>query len=71
MIALVKQSMSIPEESKSAVHEGFDPCLMTTEYLEENIPSMFDALLDCESSSFLVVMKARMIQFIGGIVSEI
>eukprot|EP00351_Strombidinopsis_sp_SopsisLIS2011_P001901 CAMPEP_0116881666 /NCGR_PEP_ID=MMETSP0463-20121206/13750_1 /TAXON_ID=181622 /ORGANISM="Strombidinopsis sp, Strain SopsisLIS2011" /LENGTH=92 /DNA_ID=CAMNT_0004533783 /DNA_START=1537 /DNA_END=1815 /DNA_ORIENTATION=+ len=63
--------MSVPEELKSAIHEGFDPCLMSIEYLEENIPSLLDTLLDCDSASFLDVMKARMIQFTGGLVSEI
>ena len=50
VLAALKEMIHLPDKSKDAIYEEFDPVLIINETLEEKLPRLFDQFLDFEGS---------------------
>ena len=69
----LKEIIHLPEKTKAAIYEEFDPVMLVNETLEEKLPGLFDQFLDFEGSdqAFVALMKKLLTEIIGKFISEI
>lgn len=72
-IAGLKNNLTLPDESKDAVLEQFDPVMIINEIVAERLPAFFDALIDYtgDDAGFVKLIKTNCAEMVVKIIGEI
>ena len=73
VLKVLKDIISLPDGTKGAIYEEFDPVLIINETLEDKLPHLFDQFLDFEGTdaAFVEMAKKETTEVIGNFISEI
>ena len=70
---VLKDIITLPQQSRDSIYEQFDPVLITTEILESKVLPIFNELLDYEGDDpgFVKLVRERGAEVMVKIISEI
>ena len=73
VLKVLKDVIYLPDGTKDAIYEEFDPVLIINETLEEKLPHLFDQFLDFggTDAEFVEMAKNETTEIIGNFISEI
>ena len=71
-LSAIKKTIFLPSASRECIYDEFDPLLLINEYLENNLSTVLNKILDANSAvsdnDFVALLKSEATQIVGSII---